>query len=41
MAITLTPRTEEIVRERLESGQHASADEVIEAAVRLLEARSG
>ena len=41
MAITLTPRTKEIVRERLESGQYASADEVIEAAVRLLAARSG
>lgn len=39
MIITLSPRAEAMIQERLESGQYASADEVIEAAVTLLEAR--
>ena len=39
MSITLSPRAAAMVQERLESGRYASADEVIEAAVTLLEAR--
>jgi putative addiction module CopG family antidote len=39
MSITLSPRAAAMVQERLESGRYASADEVIEAAVMLLEAR--
>lgn len=39
MSITLTPRTEALIQEKLESGRYASADEVIEEAVKLLEAR--
>lgn len=39
MSITLTPRAEALIQERLESGRYTSADEVIEEAVMLLEAR--
>ena len=39
MSITLSPHAEALIQERLESGHYANADEVIEAAVTLLEAR--
>ena len=39
MKITVTPRTEELIRERLASGLYASADEVVETAIILFEAR--
>lgn len=39
MSITLSPHAEALTQERLESGHYANADEVIEAAVTLLEAR--
>ena len=39
MEITLTPETEEVVRQKLANGSFASAADVIEAAVRLLDAR--
>lgn len=39
MTITLSPRAEAMIRERLQSGRYASADQVIEEAVTLLEAR--
>ena len=39
MKITLTPEAEAVVRQKVADGRFASADEVIEAAVTLLEAR--
>ena len=39
MRITLTPRTEALIQEGLESGRYASANEVVETAVMLLEAQ--
>lgn len=39
MSITLSPRTEAMIREKLDSGRYANADEVVEEAVMLLEAR--
>lgn len=39
MTITLSQGSEAMIQERLESGHYASADEVIEEAVTLLEAR--
>lgn len=39
MRITLTPQTEALIQERLASGRYANADEVIEKAVMLFEAR--
>ena len=38
MSIQLTPRTEALIRQRLDSGHYATADEVIEDALRLLDA---
>ena len=37
MSIRLSPRTEALIRQQVDSGRYATADEVIEAAVRLLE----
>jgi antitoxin ParD1/3/4 len=39
MAITLTPRAEALIRQKVANGLYASADEVIEAAVMLLDER--
>lgn len=39
MKTTLTPRTEELIQQRLDSGRYASVDEVVETAVMLFEAR--
>ena len=39
MKITVTSLTEALIRERLKSGRYASADEVVETAVMLFEAR--
>lgn len=39
MEITLTPEAEAVVRQKLADGKFASADEVVAAAVTLLEAR--
>ena len=37
MEVTLTPETEEVVREKVADGRIANAAEVVQAAVRLLE----
>lgn len=39
MAITLTNELEELIKEKLKSGAYKSADEMIAASLRLLEAR--
>ncbi len=39
MTLTLTPELEAMIREKVDSGRYATADEVIEAAVRLLDAQ--
>ncbi|WP_217650692.1 ribbon-helix-helix domain-containing protein [Spirulina major] len=39
MAITLTPDPEQLIQNKLASGQYSSADEVIAEARRLLEKR--
>ncbi len=39
MTLTLSPRSEAMIQERLESGRYANVDEVSEEAVTLLEAR--
>ncbi len=39
MEITLTPETEAVVRQKVADGRFASAAEVVEAAVRLLDTR--
>ena len=39
MLIRLSPQVEALIREKVDSGQYASADEVIQAAIRLLDQR--
>ena len=39
MEITLTPEAEALVRQKVADGRFASADEVVEAAVKLLDER--
>jgi putative addiction module CopG family antidote len=39
MEITLTPEAESFIREQLQNGKYASADEVILNAIRLLESQ--
>ncbi|MBA3414827.1 MAG: type II toxin-antitoxin system ParD family antitoxin, partial [Chloroflexia bacterium] len=39
MTVTLTPRIEAMVRQKLAAGAYGTADEVIEEAMRLLEQR--
>ncbi len=39
MTVTLTPRIEALVRQKIEAGPYGTADEVIEEALRLLDAR--
>lgn len=39
MNMTLTPELEELVQSKIETGQYASADEVLREALRLLEER--
>ena len=39
MPIQLTPETEALIREKVDSGRYATADEVIEVALRLLAVR--
>jgi putative addiction module CopG family antidote len=37
MSVTLSPQTEALIREKVQSGQYRDADEVVERAVRLLD----
>ncbi len=39
MTVTLTPRLEAFIRQQVESGRYADANEVVEEALRLLEDR--
>ena len=39
MSVRLTPEVEALIRQKVDSGQYASADEVIQAAIRLLDER--
>jgi antitoxin ParD1/3/4 len=39
MDITLTPKSEELIRQKMSNGRYASASEVVEAAVLLLDER--
>jgi antitoxin ParD1/3/4 len=39
MSVTLTPRIEDMVRNQIETGRYHTTDEVLEEALRLLEAR--
>ena len=39
MNVTLTPKLEEIVRRRVESGKYSNADEVVEEALQQLDAK--
>ncbi len=39
MTVTLTPRLEALVQEKVEAGAYGTADEVIEEALRLLDQR--
>jgi antitoxin ParD1/3/4 len=39
MSIQLAPETEALIQERVESGQFATAEEVVAAAIRLLDER--
>ncbi len=39
MSVTLTPRAEAMVRQKIETGSYGTADEVIEEALRLLDQR--
>jgi antitoxin ParD1/3/4 len=39
MSITLTPQAEELIRQKVAEGHYGSDGEVVEAALRLLEAR--
>jgi antitoxin ParD1/3/4 len=38
MSVLLSPQTEEMIREKVESGRYPTADEVVQEALRLLEA---
>ena len=37
MSILLSPRVEALIRDKVERGRYASADEVVEAAIRVLD----
>jgi putative addiction module CopG family antidote len=39
MDITLTPKSEELIRQKMSNGRYASASELVEAAVLLLDER--
>ena len=39
MSVVLSPETEEMIREKVESGHFPTADEVVQEALRLLDAR--
>ena len=39
MVVTVSPETEALIRKKVESGQYQSADDVIAAAMELLDAR--
>ena len=41
MSVQLTPKAEAMVRQKVESGLYATADEVIEEALRLLDEHDG
>ena len=38
MSVRLTPEVEALIRQKVDSGHYATADEVVQAAVRLLDA---